>query len=647
MTEYGEELLRQRVWYWLEAEKGMEVDAEVEIGTGRIDLVSKSSEEVWGIEVKVGNYGTEQVDRYVESGALDRLYVASGEELNPVDNSIDVRTLSQTRSRLRAGMAENWYTKEEIKKELSGALSNEQRNRKVGSSTVYGYVLPAKNIESNKTPISLDDGIRRIQNAITFSEIGIIHVPSTPVLDAMSPGEAPDPEIVQEASELTRTKTPNTNCSEEPWVRHQLWQKYGGIPEGHIPNTLESDQPYRPIDLISFKGSSDPTDAVKNPADNKVLGFEVKGESSFSKNRLCKQLTQFMETSTLSQLYLCVPTSLKNEAIDFISSQPIFDKVGIVTVAADGSVTIIKPAETVIPEYDGYLERQKDRKTGYGEEFPADIDQTVTSPYITDEEAVRLKYIDPKPLAAELLTDESVPPNNSEYLTPEFTASNRTSLDDLIDEDASATRVYVLEGEVFNKRDRKRGLVELGISYYNGRDILLLNFTRYEGGYIWFTGKELDFLQMVLHSIESIGCGEAPGQGYFYKIKDRWERAHKDRDEKVENTPDKAYYSDTSDYENQIELKIQSHVSDLAAVVDKDSVVNLRLGGDEEGADLEVSKAQLVDLIASIEILRKNSGKTAELPKRETDSWSQARIARSGELVEDVNGIDYRSDVIR
>ena len=58
ITEYGEELLRQRVWHWLETEKEMEVDAEVEIGTGRIDLVAKSSDEVWGIEVKVGDFGT-------------------------------------------------------------------------------------------------------------------------------------------------------------------------------------------------------------------------------------------------------------------------------------------------------------------------------------------------------------------------------------------------------------------------------------------------------------------------------------------------------------------------------------------------------------------------------------------------------------
>lgn len=648
MTEYGEELLRQRIWHWLETEKGMEVDAEVELGTGRIDLVARSSDEVWGIEVKVGDFGTEQVDRYAESDALDRLYVASGKKLDLEDDSIDVPALSQTRKRLRAGMAEDLYTKADIEEALAAALSSEQHNREIGSQTVYEYVLPYEGIEPRKTPISLEDGIRRIQNAITFSEIGIIHVPSAPLSDAMSPGEAPNPEILQEASDLTRTKAPEFNRREEPWVRHQLLRAYGGIPEGHIPNTLGSDQPYRPIDLVTFEGSSDPTDAVENPAENKVLGFEAKGEGSFSKRQLFKQLAQFLETSTLSQLYLGVPSSLENDAANFISSHPEFNQIGIVTVTPDGAVTTTKPAEMMNPEHDGYLERQTGRKTGYGDELPTDIEPGVTSPYITDEEAIRLKYTDPEPIAVELLTDNSAQTGNDGYLTLEFTDSLRSPLDDLI-EDASATRIYVLEGETVDEYERKQGLVELKLSYYNDQDILLLSFTRYMGGYIWFNGEELDFLQTVLNSIETIDGGSVSGQGYIYAADnhDRWARAQHDPELEAPDTPSKAYYSEATDYETRIELDIGSHVTNFATVADENSVVDVRLGGDGEGADLTVSKAQLVDLIASIEILRENSGITAELPKRETNSWSQARITRSGDLVEDVSDIDYREDVIR
>lgn len=648
MTEYGEELLRQRVWYWLETEKGMEVDAEVELGTGRIDLVAKSSAEAWGIEVKVDDFGTQQIDRYAESGGLDRLYVASGKKLDPEDDSIDFSALSQTRKRLRSGMAEDLYTKADIEEALTAALSSEQQNREVGSRTVYEYVLPFEEIESTKTSISLEDGIRRIQNAISFTDIGIIHVPSASISDAMSPGKAPTPEILQEANDLARSKTLEFSRREEPWVRHHLLRVYGGIPEGHIPNTLESDQPYRPIDLVTFEGSDDPTDAVENPAENKVLGFEAKGEGSFSKRRLSKQLAQFLETSTLSELYLGVPSSLENDAAKFISSHPEFSQIGIVTVAPDGTVTTTKSAEMMIPEHDGYLERQTGHKTGYGDELPTDIESSVTSPYITDEEAIRLKYTDPEPIAAELLTDNSAHAGDYGYLTPDLLDSLHPPLDDLI-EDASATRVYVLEGETVDEYERKQGLVELKISYYTDQDILLLSFTRYMGGYLWFRGEEIDFLQTVLNSIETIDGGSIPGQGYIYSADnhDRRVQAQRDPELDVPDTPSKAYYSEAMDYETRLDLDIGSNVTNLAAVADEDDVVDVRLGGDGEGANLTMSKAQLIDLIASIEILRENSGTTAELPKRETSSWSQARITRSGDLVEDVDKIDYEEDVIR
>lgn len=648
MTEFGEELLRQRVWYWLETEMEMQVDAEVELGTGRVDLVAESADEVWGVEVKVGEFGTQQVDRYAESAALDRLYVASGKKLDPENDSIDVNALSQTRKRLRAGMTEDRYSQEEIEQELTAALSREEREQEIGSQTLYEYIQPYENIESDKTPISLEDAVRRIQNAITFSELGIIHVPSASLQEAMSPGDAPAPVILQEASELSRTKTVEFARREEPWVRHWLWRTNGGLPEGHIPNILESDQPYRPIDLITFEGSDDPTASVKNPTDNKVIGFEAKGEGSFSTHRLEEQLTQFLETSTLSRLYLGVPDSIEAKAVEFISSHPELDQVGVVTVAIDGSVTTVHPAGTMIPEHDGYLERQTGRKTGYGDELPTEIDDTVTAPYITDEEAIRLKYTDPEPVADELLTNEFEYVDGNGYVTPAFTISQRPPLDEVIG-DASATRVYVLEGDTVSEEERKQGLVEVKLSYFNDEDILLLNFTRYMGAYIWFTGEELDFLQSVLHSIEFIDGGSIPGHGYIYAAdtQDRWIQAQTDPDVEAPDTPTKAYYSKAAGYEERIELNIGSHVTDLATIANEDRVVTLQLGGDGEGADLAVSKAQLIDLMASIEIAREHSGKTAELPKRETGSWSQARITQSGDLVEDVDKINYRSDVIR
>ncbi|RLM59917.1 hypothetical protein DVK07_20290, partial [Halorubrum sp. Atlit-26R] len=127
----------------------------------------------------------------------------------------------------------------------------------------------------------------------------------------------------------------------------------------------------------------------------------------------------------------------------------------------------------MIPEHDGYLERQTGRKTGYGDELPAEIDDTVTAPYITDEEAIRLKYTDPEPVADELLTNEFENVDRNGYVTPAFTISQRSPLDEVID-DASATRVYVLEGDTVSEKERKQGLVEMKLSYFNDEDILLL-----------------------------------------------------------------------------------------------------------------------------------------------------------------------------
>lgn len=649
MVEFSEELLRQRMWHWMEVELGMRVDGEVGLGTGRIDLVGKSSEGTWGVEVKVGGFSTEQVDRYAESARLDQLYVASGKKLDPENSSVNVRTLSQTSKRIAAGIAEDWYTKEEFKEELSAALSSEQKQLNVGRGTLYDYVtMIGAEAGLNKEPMSIKDGIRRIQNAISFSKIGIIHVPPAPLHVAMSVGAAPDPKFLQQADELNKEKTIEFNRREEPWVRHQLWRTYGGIPEGHVPNTLKSDRPYRPIDLITFQGSDDPTDAMQHPEENKILGFEAKGEGSFSKSRLSDQLTQFLSTSTLSQLYLAVPKSIKEEAMEFVSTNPEFDKVGVIVVATDGSVTTTRQAGTMIPENDGYIERQTGRKTGYGDKIPTNLDQTVVSPYVTDEEAVRLRYTDPEPVADELLTEDIDRLDDTEYVASEVTTSLRTPLDNSAEEPSGA-RAYVLVGETVTELKRKEGLVEMKLSYFNDEDILLLDFSRYLGGYIWFTSRELDSLQSVLHSIELVEAESVAGQGFMYAsdTRDRRIRASTEPEIEVPDTPDDAHYTEAADYERRTELNIRSNVADLGSAMNEDTVASVQLGGDGEGVDLEISRAQLVDLIASIEILRENTGKTAELPKQETESWSQARITRSGELVENVDEIDYHSEVIR
>jgi len=73
-----------------------------------------------------------------------------------------------------------------------------------------------------------------------------------------------------------------------------------GLPEAYLPNVRESDQAFRPIDLLAFPESPDPTDAVEAPDLNEAIGVEAKGESSFGGDRMIRQLSEFHQTKTLS-----------------------------------------------------------------------------------------------------------------------------------------------------------------------------------------------------------------------------------------------------------------------------------------------------------------------------------------------------------
>jgi len=323
VTEFDEELLRQRVWYWLENHKKMSVDGEVGLGVGRIDLVARTPDgEVWGIEVKTGDYDTEQVHRYAESGKLDRLFIASAEPLDPNDTSFyDISELSQTRSKLSAAIDEGWYTDSDVKEALRSAFPTEILQQKIGSQSILGYVsLGVPN--PRKEPISLEEGMELVQRCISFPELGVVHVPESEPYKVQSSGKGPTPEIIEDAELLNRDGDVKFSLSGEPWVRHNIWRVYGGIPEGHIPNNFDSDIPYRPIDLVVFEGSNDPTDAVENPEENDIIGIEAKGVSSFSKGAVTNQLVEFLETDTLSNLYLAIPQQIQTKALEMVESTP-------------------------------------------------------------------------------------------------------------------------------------------------------------------------------------------------------------------------------------------------------------------------------------------------------------------------------------
>lgn len=661
MTEYGEELLHQRLWHWLETQKGMEVDGEVDIGVGRIDLVAEHPDgEVWGIEVKTKNYDLEQADRYTQSGRLDRLYLASGYDPDPEDHlakaagstdfvdrvTVDNSILSQTKKRLGAGVQDGRYTGDEIAERIEAALTDEQLDRSRGSRTIQQYVQPApENIDYRKDPISLETGVRRIRRFFEFLELGIIQLPPCELEAAISPGDAPDPIIVREADTLERDERPDFDCRGEPWVRHAVWEEYGGIPEGHVPNVMDSDQPYRPIDLIAFEGSIDPVDAVQNPDENAVLGFEAKGSGSYSKDRLRDQLSEYLQTECFSELYVAIPDSFTNRALNLLDEEAAFSDIGVVSVTTAGEVTVDRPAGRMIPQHDGYMENHESRKTGYGER---DIQEgkDVTAPYVTKEEAQRLEHTDPTEYALDLLSDDSARAGPDGCISPDEPIDaqpTREALDEQTGRLPSASRVYVGRGETYALRQPMKGTghgqsgkvtghIELRLDYHAEQNLLLLNLGRNYGGYVWFTGEETDQLQTILHSLAYIEGGTAHGQGYM----------------KGGGPGAKPRPGYAGEHEKPVALQIISQVTDLKAADLSDPVLTFKLGKKWAPIiEIELTTAQWFDLIASIDILRNGDGSERELPRQEPDNWGYARIGPSGELIEENEDIDYREDVLR
>jgi Holliday junction resolvase-like predicted endonuclease len=638
MASFGEALLKQRLWYWLETERGMKVEGEVNLGTGRIDLIAKTSDgEVWGIELKKQGFGEyEQANRYIESGKIDRLYIATDriESLQKALSGpapLNVSTLNQNSMKLGVGVEQGEYSVEEVMQAVDSEFSDEMLNQQVsGSPSLREYIRKRVETGSNsKDAISLDQGITNLSRASCPTELGVIHIPFNleagtlrDVEKNLSPEEAYEPRIFQEADRIERDRTLDFSREEEPWVRHCVWREYGGLPEGHIPNPMDSDQPHRPIDVLSFEGSYDPTDAVENPGEHEVIGIEAKGRSSFTSKRTAQQLSDFLATSTLSRLYLAVPTVLAEKARSLLSSEDL-SEVGILTVTEDGDVVVEREAERMEPEHDGYLERYDERKVGYGNvEIASGKD--VVSPYVTAEEAERLKNSDAAEYAQDIITDNSELADDDGWIRASTTDSLRQPESEF--DQGKKARGYLLEGrsadpytqdrsQGVEPDDMKPGYVRLTVTDFtvDGQDALNFHFGRgsWEGGYIWFVGEEVDQLQNVLNSIKTISGGEIPGQGKTLDL-ETYPFDHS------ENEPHRV--SGSSGEEVEIKLQVTSQMDDEVAA-------RLRLGESEKaGVDVTLTKPQWLDLIATIDILR--TGNQRELPGEYT---SYPRIGPSGD----------------
>ncbi|WP_343782988.1 pentapeptide repeat-containing protein [Halorubrum aquaticum] len=645
MIEYGEELLKQRLWSWLETDRGMAVEGEVGIETGRIDLVARTpGNEIWGIELKRGGFSSyEQAGRYLESGYLDRLYIASNSVKTTIEafqkpHPINQSTLNQTSRKLGAGVVEGRYTQSEVMEAVDDRLDATMLNRKFGGEkSVRKYIKHRIRSKpgGSKTPIPLEIGVETLARARFPTELGVIQIP-LPLSNSkfrnaekhISPDQAPEPQILREADTLNREYDPTFSRREEPWVRHSLWKHFGGLPEGHIPNVKDSDQPHRPIDLIAFEGSYDPSDVVKAPESNEILGIEAKGESSSTLSRVDEQLSEYLRTSTLSRLYLAVPVSMAGQATERLSENNELLQVGLLTVAEDGTVAIQKEAGKLQVDHDGYLSRHSKHKTGFGSvSIPGG--KIVQSPYVTDEEADRLANKDADKYASQLLTDNSILADDSgrirtdrptELRPPE---SEHENLNEARYGFSDTIRAYLLRGRAADPYGPhgeepipKDGYVRLRIEEFKSDQETLLKFHfgrgSGEGGYIWFHSDQLDTLLSVLVSIDTIEGGTIHGQGKFIDL----DTFPFNRDENPSHK-----LTGGHGQEEIIKIRIDSIEPDQAPkghvlpmshedktkfpFVNENTKIRLQLGTEShQGVNVTMTEAQWLDLIATVDILR-------------------------------------------
>ncbi len=174
-----EALLKQHLWHWLEEEKDMRVNAEVNTPGGRIDLVGITDEnKVIGIELKgdlslsiSGGTFAKQIRRYISSGCLDKLYFASSdveeiiEHLESPDAEPIRSVLSKAARKINASVNSGSIDIQEAIKRIDSEVPEDLLRYKImQDTTVRDYVLnKIKNYDEEKlNPAPLQKCIKEI-----------------------------------------------------------------------------------------------------------------------------------------------------------------------------------------------------------------------------------------------------------------------------------------------------------------------------------------------------------------------------------------------------------------------------------------------------------------------------------------------------
>lgn len=424
MTYCVEPFIQDSVWRWLDAnDQYNRISAEARLGddgsAGRIDLIAETIDgEIHGFEIKNDAFADEQLNRYLDSGDLDKLFhcsrrghvVADRMKVDP-DSISNIFSAKHVRNEVSNAIAAGQYTESEYIERLettfpAGVLEQQAATSSASSAnrldadekTIRAQLtrnlgIPTADFEPDKEYIDLETAMERmVYPAHLPWGVGVIDVPfsyhepspensfrakiDASAATAFSKSRWQGIEICHEADSLSREGTPTFSQTNEAWVQHHTWWELGDIREGILPHPKLNGEFL--IDVMAFKGGGTPTAVFQAGDAGKCIGIEAKGAATFRNSahfpNVRDQLDRYRSSGALTHLYLSVPAMYVDAGEQILDGE--FEDVGLITVDTEGDVTIIKDATRREMAFDSYQEvsgrNEYTRSIGFGSVQPVD-----------------------------------------------------------------------------------------------------------------------------------------------------------------------------------------------------------------------------------------------------------------------------------
>jgi hypothetical protein len=425
MTYCVEPFIQDTVWRWLSAnDRYKRVSAEIQIGdgvsSGRIDLIAETiNGKIHGFEIKDYAFADEQINRYLESGWLDRLYHCSRrghtvmDRLNK-DQSYKSHTYESQQIRKEVGnaIAAGQYTESDYIDRLESAFPENMLEQKalglwvvnkrvldedektIRSLLTKNIGIPTADFDPSQEYLDLDEAIELLMNEMNLPDsVGVLDIPFSydksnsaedsfrnlmdePTNKAFSKSRWQEIEVCREAEPLSSERNPDFSRTNEAWVQHHTWQEMGDIREAVVPHP-DLDSEFL-IDIMYFEGGNTPTDIFRAGGAGRCIGIEAKGAAEFRSTAdhsdVRSQLERYRSSGALTHLYLSVPEKYRREGEQILKEH--MTEVGLITVDETGTVTTVRDSSRLEMDFDGYLEvsgkYEYTRSIGFGRLKPSD-----------------------------------------------------------------------------------------------------------------------------------------------------------------------------------------------------------------------------------------------------------------------------------